>query len=222
MKRLAAIVVGIVPLLAFAQGPERLKDQAAALLKADQDNPPSKEGVLFAGNENVANWDVRRDFGQYRTIRRGLAGATIADTIFYADQLIVPFKPSTIILDPEEGSVTPDALAGDFTKFVAKIHKELPKTMIVVLSVRAVSMSVDAARQANEKLKAIVAQDRGIRFADLESLAGPDGKPDPSLMVDGKPLLNKLGYQILAQTIRKEVQRAEARYWRGYDPVDGQ
>jgi hypothetical protein len=211
MKRLAAIFLGLVPLLASAQSPERLKNQVARMLKDDVDNPPSTEGVLFAGSDTVAGWDVRHYFGQYRTIRRAIPGATIADTTYYADQLIVPFKPSTIVLEIGDSEMT-----ADFTKFVARIHTALPKTMIVVMS------ALDAAPASNEKLKAIAAQDKGIRYVDLEDLAGPDGKPDPALLADGKHQLNKLGYDLVSQTVRKEIQKAEARYWRGYDPATGQ
>ncbi len=223
MKWLVAAVVGFVPVLATAQtptvqGPDRLRPQVEQMLQADKDNPPSTEGVLFAGDDVVAGWDLRHYFGRYRTTRRGLAGATVADATYFADKLIIPFKPSTILLEIGD---TQQAVPATVGAFIAKIHGALPKTMIVVMS------GLGAPRETNEQLKALAAADKGLRYVNLDDLAGPDGKPDPALLLDGKladgkHALNKLGYDLLSQVVLKEIQKAEARYWRGYDPVDGQ
>lgn len=225
-------VAGLLPASVFAQngaGPERLKDKVAQMLKADADNPPPTEGVLFAGDDTIAGWDVRHAFGQYRTVNRGLPGATFADVAFYAGELIVPLKPSTIVIEAGVNDLltgqSPDAIAADFGALAAKIHTALPKTMIVLVAARptvARSVSLGAIGVLNIQLQVIASKDKGIRFVSLDDLLLPTGEPDPSLLAGDHETLNKLGYDMLFQSVRKELTKAEAKYWRGYDPVDGQ
>jgi hypothetical protein len=147
------VVACLLAATAFAQSPDRLKGKVAAMLKADQDNLPSSEGVLFVGGAEVEKWDVHHFFSQYRTINRGMAGSRIADAAAFADQLIVPLKPSTIVV-----WVSPDENAADFSKFIAKIHTSLPKTQLVLVAL-----------PPNPKVREIADQDKGIKSVDLES-----------------------------------------------------
>lgn len=227
--KLAALVLCLLPLLLPAQttrSPERLKGAVAQMLKEDDDNPPSSEGVLFAGGDTIAGWDVRHSFGRYRTVRRGIPGGTLADSAFYADQLIVPLKPSTIVVESGDTAfalgMSSDAIVSEFKRFIAKIHETLPKTRLVVLPVRpdaSNTASPAAAKTVNDAIAAAAAGDKLILFADLDQIQSVDGKPDPSTLADGKMQLNKLGYQLLTQCSMKELLRSESRYWSGTDPM---
>ncbi|HYA17416.1 MAG TPA: hypothetical protein VEF06_08115 [Bryobacteraceae bacterium] len=186
MKSLA---VFLIALTALAQSPDRLKAKVAAMLKADQDNPPTAEGVLFVGGGPVEGWDLRRYFGAYRTANRGISGSRISDATYYADQIIVPFKPSTIVV-----CLTDDDTIDAFTKFVAKIHQSLPKSLIVVM--------MDKPGPMNDRLDQIAGQDKLVRPADLL---------DPVK-----------DYDLVSPMLKLVIQKAETRYWRGFDPVPGQ
>jgi hypothetical protein len=182
-------VLTCVALTAFAQSPAALKAKVAALLKADQDNPPTSEGVMFVGGGPVEGWDLRHYFGAYRTANRGISGFHISDATLYADQLIVPFKPSTIVVCLSDG----DTIDG-FAKFVAKIHQSLPKSLIVVMA--------DKPGPINDKLDQLGKEDKLVRPADLS---------DPVK-----------DYDLVSPMLKLVIQRAETRYWRGFDPVSGQ
>ena len=106
------VALSLVALSALAQSPAALKAKVAAMLKADQDNPPTSEGVMFVGGGPVEGWDLRHYFGAWRTANRGIPDAHISDFTTYADQLIVPFKPSTIVVCLTDG----DTIDG-FAKF---------------------------------------------------------------------------------------------------------
>lgn len=221
---LAALAVSALP--AQTRPPERLNDKVAQLLKEDEDNPPSSEAVLFAGGDTVANWDTRRSFGRYRTVRRGLPGGTLADCTYFADKLIAPLKPSSIVIESGDTGLSlgmsADQLIAEFRAFTAKVHQLLPKTRFVALAVRpdpSKPETTAVAKAVNDEIAAIASSDRFVLYVDNEQTSGPDGKPDPGLLEDGKMRLNKLGYQLLSQGALKELVRSESRYWNGTDPM---
>ncbi len=226
----------LIPLLfsitpAFGQAPPaRLKAATAELLKKDAESLPSSAGVMFVGGSAAAQWDLRHYFPQYRTVNRGLDGALISDLTLYAEQLIVPLKPSTIIFFGGDRDVAagikPVAIVAEFGKFATKIHQTLPKTQIVVLSVRPVAARAESlalVQTTNEKLKAFIEQDKQVRFVDLNDLlVNPDGKPAADLQTADLKNLTKDGYDLISQVVRIAIKGAEERYWRGYNPPKGQ
>ena len=217
------ILAGLLILTSAASAqtsPARLKNAVSALLKQDAETLPSSEGVLFVGNSLVARWDLRHYFPQYRTVNRGIEGAILSDATFYADQLIVPLKPSTIVFYPGENG------AAELSRFLVKVHKSLPKSQILVLSIRPADAREDSLKlvhAANEKLKAIAEQDKQVRFVDLdELLLTPDGKPATDLLGEDQQTLSKDGYDLVSQVVRIAVKGAEERYWRGFNAPRGQ
>ena len=219
--------MGSVPAQIPAQ---RLKAAVADVLKRDVDNPPSNEGILFVGGAAVAGWDLRRSFPQYRTVNRGVPGSSISDAIAFADQLIIPFRPSTIVFYSGETDATTAAGAAkagqDFTKFLDRIHKTLPKSQIIVLSVKPTSTkpeSLQLTQDANEKLKAAAEADKQVRYVDVNDvLINPDGKLALDLFAPDQKLLSADGYSLASQMVRGAIKGAEERYWRGYNPPRGQ
>ncbi len=203
--------------------PERWKDRVERMLAQDGTNPPPKEGVLFAGSATIAGWDVKHYFPEYKTINRGIGGSMISETTYYADRLIVPFQPSTIVFysgdnDTAYGMPT-DMIADQFREFLAKMHAALPNTGIVVLSIRPsiARLAVwDAVVAANDRMKAIVAKDKLAQFVDLTPLLlGKDGQPRRELLGPDSHHLNREGFDLVSPVVSRAVAASEARYWRG-------
>jgi len=210
--------------------PARLQNQVAQMLARDAENPPSSQGVIFAGSSTIARWDLKHYFAQYRTLNRGIDDSLVSDVAFYADRLIVPFKPSTIVLYAGDNDIaygmTPDMVATDFGALVAKIHAALPKSEILILSLRptiARATVWEAVKAANDKLAAMVAGDPKLRFVDLtDLLLTPDGKSARDLLADDLQHLNDDGFSLVSNVVKRAVQQSEGRYWRGYNGPPGQ
>lgn len=233
-RRFSASLLISGSLIVFpAQGqnqPARLKAAVADVLRRDAENLPSSEGIMFVGGSTVAGWDLRRYFPQYRTVNRGVEGALISDATFYADQLIAPLKPSTIVFysgDSDAVNAAGVARAGvELGKFLGKVHQLLPKSQIVVVSVRpgaANAAALQLVHEANEKFKAVAEADKQARFVDAnEVLINPDGKPALDLLGNDRKILSSDGYSLVSQMVRGAIKGAEERYWRGYNPPKGQ
>lgn len=203
--------------------PERWRSRVEQMLRRDEQNPPKKEAVMFVGSATIAGWDLKRYFPGLETINRGIGASLISEATYYADRLIVPFKPSTIVFysgdnDTAYGMPT-EMIAGDFRKFVAKIHSALPDTQMVVLPIRpsVARLAVwDAVRAANEQLRAICAADPGLQFVDWTPLLlTPDGKPRSELLGEDRHHLNKDGFELVSPVVAKAISAAEARSGHG-------
>jgi lysophospholipase L1-like esterase len=110
-------------------------------------------------------------------------------------------------------------IASNFREFVAQIHKALPNTQMVVISIRPsiARLAVwDAVVAANKQLKAIAARDKKLQFVDLTPLLlTADGQPRAELLGPDHHHLNTDGFDLVSPVVKKAVEEAEVRYWRG-------
>jgi GDSL-like Lipase/Acylhydrolase family len=204
--------------------PERWKSRVEQMLRQDAQNPPKKEAVMFVGSATIAGWDIKHYFPEFETINRGIGGSMISESTYYADQLITPFKPSTIVFYSGDNDtaygVPTQMIADDFRKFVAKIHSALPETQMVVIAIRPsiARLAVwDAVRAANEQLRAICAEDSKLQFVDLTPmLLTADGQPRHELLREDLHHLNKDGFDLVSPVVDKAVKTAERRYGQGH------
>jgi hypothetical protein len=189
--------------------PERWQSRVDQMLKQDAQNPPKKNAVMFVGSATIAGWDVKHYFPQFETINRGIGNSLISDATYFADQLVIPFRPSTIVFysgdnDTAYGMPT-EMIADDFRKFVAKIYSALPDTQMVVIAIRPsiARLAVwGAVRAANEQLRAICSADSKLQFVDLTAmLLTADGQPRRELLREDLHHLNKDGFDLISPVV---------------------
>jgi len=117
----------------------RWEKEIAAYEAADTINRPPKGGILFVGSSTIRLWKtLEQDFPKHKVINRGFGGCEIADVTYYADRIVVPYEPKQIFLraggnDIHNGRLPPE-VAGDFVAFVKKVHRRLPNTEIIFIS----------------------------------------------------------------------------------------
>jgi lysophospholipase L1-like esterase len=203
--------------------PERLKQRVSEFQKADMTQFPPPEAVLFVGSATIAGWDIPHYFPEYTTIKRGLGGSMTSETTYWADDLVIKYKPSTVVFysgdnDAGEG-MTADQIASDVAAFTAKIHAALPDTQIVIFSIRPSIARWPVHRvvfDANRRVQEFAASKPWIRFVDMTPLLlGPDGEPRPELLVDDLHHLNKAGFDLVTAKIKPAIAEAEKAYQAG-------
>ena len=206
--------------LAQPTPPGRWPGSIIEMLREMEKETPPQEAVLFAGSATIAIWPTERNFPEYTTIRRGFGGSQISDSTFFADRLIVPCKPSTIVMYAGDNDVfggkSPYLTALAFEEFVWKIHFELPNTQIVYVSIRP-SISrwefVDRFREANKLIQEVLAKYDFVSYVDIDSITiGADGKPRKDFFSEDDLHLSDKGYDAWSEAIRPVLAKAEARY----------
>lgn len=189
---------------------QRYEKQILAFEAADKIKPPPQNAVLFTGASNIVGWKtLAEDFPGLPVINRGLGGSHIADCVFYADRIVIPYKPRVIVFRTGGNDInagkTPEQVAADFQAFAEKVHAKLPDTRIAYWSMTPSVKRVatwDREKKGNELIKAYIASGKNMVYIDsAEATLGADGKPRPEWFTDGLHF-NREAYRMFAKIIR--------------------
>lgn len=199
----------------LAAAPEYWAKDIAALTAHDATNPPPAGGVVFVGSSSIRLWKtLAGDFPHVATINRGFGGSELADSVFYADRIVLPYQPRLVVLfagtnDLWKGK-TPETVLADFQAFHAKLHAALPATRLIYLSITLAPSRArihDAMRTANRLIAADCATDPRCTFVDINPpMLGASGGARPELFVDDQLHLNRDGYAIWAKVLAPYLQ----------------
>ena len=105
---------------------------------ADRRNPPPQGAILFTGASGIRRWGtLAGDFPGLTVINRGFGGSTVADSVHFAERIVIPYRPKTIVLQAGgndiNGGKSPEEVLADLKTFVAKVRAKLPEVRIVYL-----------------------------------------------------------------------------------------
>jgi|GEM_PF-1160171 len=94
---LAAFLVLLLASRSHAADPspsERWRKGIERFENADKKNPPPPHAVLFIGSSSIVLWKtLAQDFPEAKVINRGFGGSRIVDSAYYADRIVIPYKP---------------------------------------------------------------------------------------------------------------------------------
>ena len=132
---------------------QRWESDIAAFEAADKKSPPPQGAVLFIGSSSIRIWKtLATDFPDQKTINRGFGGSELADSVYYADRIVIPYKPRLIVLFAGTNDINagkrPETVFADFKAFVAKVRAGLPNTRIAYLSISPAPIPLVASREA--------------------------------------------------------------------------
>ena len=197
------------------QVPRRWQKAIIAFETADKANPPPTGAVLFIGSSTIVRWKtLAQDFPEHRVINRGFGGSEIADSVFYADRIVIPYRPRLIVLraggnDIQAGK-TPEQVAADFRAFVEKVRAKLPDVRIAYMTINATPSrwaNVEREKKANQLIKEYIASGKNLDYIDtFAATLGADGKPREELFVKDRLHFNEEGYKILASIVRSHLK----------------
>ncbi|HUW60453.1 MAG TPA: GDSL-type esterase/lipase family protein [Candidatus Bathyarchaeia archaeon] len=163
---------------------------------------PAKGGAVFAGSSTMVLWDLPRFFPNVHTVNCGFGGSHMRDSVYYADRIIVPLAPKTIVVYAGDNDIAhglgAEDVADDFKKFANHIHKVLPETRILYLSIKpslARWAKWPIMDRANKLIEEFTRTDKRLEFVDMtETSLGPDGKPRAEFLQKDGLHLNDEGY----------------------------
>ena len=200
---------------------ERLHESAKAHLdrwdraiarfeEEDSINPPPKDAILFVGDSSIKLWNTEKWFPDLPTINRGFGGR-ITDLLYYADRIIIPYEPSTIVLNIGGYEIivagkSPEMVLADLKALLIKIRQALPQTRIIVLSIRPESQRWEywpTYQEANDLISNLCETQQNIYFADVaEVMFDETGELRKDVfLVDGSRL-NETGYELWTPVVR--------------------
>ncbi len=176
-----------------------------AFLEADKKEFPPKNAVLLIGSSSFRMWtNSAQAFPKFKTINRGFGGTEFEDAIYYAKDIVLPYKPKLILVYEGDNDIASgksvEQVFKDYKTFVALVHKSLPKTRIAFVSIKPSPSREnlwDKFRQLNALVKAETEKDKRLGFVDIwnQMLTG-DGKARDELYLEDRLHMKPAGYEI--------------------------
>ncbi len=184
-----------------------------AFEKQDQTKLPPQNAILFTGSSSIVAWKLPKSFPMLDTINRGFGGSQLADAIHFAPRIVTKHKPRVVVLYAGDNDIAsgraPEQVAADFREFVRVVHKELPKTKIVFLSIKpsiARWKLWDKMGQANKLIAEQCAKDERLIYLDVgPPMLDAAGKPKPELFAADGLHLSEKGYELWASLLKPQL-----------------
>jgi lysophospholipase L1-like esterase len=197
--------------------PSRFEKDIKAFEADDVVSPPTKGAVLFVGSSTMRYWDTAKAFPNLTTIKRGFGGSHVSDNIYFADRIIVPYKPKLIVFYAGDADVasdkTADQIFSDFKTFISMIHAKLPGTPMVIIGIKpspAHWKQIEAIRKTNALVGGYVGNDRLVRFIDVsDRLIGADGRPQAEFYAENGLNLSESGYAVWTSAVRALIEDSQ-------------
>ena len=103
----------------------------------DAERMPPPGGILFVGSSSIVGWKLEECFPDLPVINRGFGGSHVADSLHFAERIILPYRPKIVVLYAGDNDVaagkSPQRVLDDFQRLVQKVHDALPNTRILFI-----------------------------------------------------------------------------------------
>lgn len=216
---IASVLVVVLAFLTSLRADEakvnRFEKDIQTYEAADKANPPPQGAILFTGASGIRRWkNLAEDFSGLTVINRGFGGSTVADSVHFAERIVIPYRPKTVVLQAGgndlNGGKTPEEVLADLKAFVEKVRAKLPDVKIVYLGIGpspARWAQRERQQQANGLIREFLATQKNTAFVGIwDELLGSDGQPRQELYVEDRLHSTDEGYKLRAKVIRPFIE----------------
>ena len=190
------------------------ENEIKAYETADMKALPPEGAIEFIGASGIRMWkSLPQDFPDCKVFNRGFGGSQMADSVYYADRIVIPYKPKLIIIQAGGNDInagkSPQQVLADFKAFVDKVRAALPDVRIAFLGLNpspARWAQREKQQKANQLVKDYIAAGKNLDFIEFwDVLLGPDGTPRADLFIPDRLHNNAAGYKIRADVVRPHL-----------------
>lgn len=195
-------------------GPDKWKKAIAKILKRHKTTQQGR--VLFIGSSSIRMWtSLQKDMKKLSVINQGFGGSTVNDSLYYADQLIIPYAPKAIVFYAGTNDIafgySPGMVYSRTKEFFKYIHNRLPDTEIYYIAQTRQPKRArfwNKMQKLNAKVKAYAGKDPLVTYIDTTSTVSNISKSKRSqyFLRDGLHF-NKKGYKAWSAKIRQVLYR---------------
>jgi lysophospholipase L1-like esterase len=221
LRKIALVFVLLTGLQVFASAQNNYQrshlweKEITAFALADKKDFPKKGKVLFVGSSSIRGWrTLQKDFPSIYTINRGFGGSHLEDVNFYAPQIVFPYKPDLIVLYAGENDIVAgksiETVFNDFKVFASLVRKKLPKSRLIVVSLKPSPARREFApkfKELNSLLKTETEKDEHLLFVDVWTpMSDGKGEPKEDIFLGDKLHMNAKGYEIWRETLFPKIK----------------
>lgn len=196
------------------KGPSKFSGEVAAI---ESRSSKTEQGrVLFVGSSSIRKWTtLQSDMAPLQVQNHGFGGSTVNDCVYYANRLIVPYKPEAIVFYAGTNDIafgySPAVVYARTLDFISYIHKALPGTPIYYIEqTRQPKRNKywKKMKSLNSKMKKYAKSDPLVTYIDTrKALNTKKDKARKQYFVKDKLHFNSKGYTVWTSAIRPVLYR---------------
>lgn len=199
--------------------PERFENAIKQFELSDSILVPPTGAIVCVGSSSMRGWhsNIKEDLTPLTVIPRGFGGSNMNDALYYADRIVLNYKPRAILIyegdnDIAQG-ISPEVIKDTFMAFAGKIRKELPKCRIYFISIKPSisrwSMWPDMT-EANQLIAKECKKNKRLKFIDVGSgMLDDTGKPQKEIFKEDMLHMKREGYLIWKDAVRPVLMKKE-------------
>ncbi len=194
----------------FAQQ-HAFEKEIAKFRQQDQAAMPKAGQILFVGSSSFRKWDsVQSYFPDFHILNRGFGGSTLKDVIYYADDIIFPYRPKQIVIycgenDLVEPNVDAAVVADRFKVLFDLIRKHDPEVPVLFIAIKpspSRRMHRESVEAANASIRYFLSLQKKASFVDVyHPMLEPNGRAKSEIFNSDSLHMNAKGYQIWKKEI---------------------
>ena len=208
----------IAPRLYGKTHPKPFEPEIRNFVMKDRLSPPPADGVLFIGSSSIRKWNtLKKDFPELSIIHRGFGGSTSEEALMYMDQIVLPYKPATIVYYEGDNDIPrgypAEKIRGNVKRFIDRVLEQRSDTRIYILSPKP---SINRMNfwpkyvEAQKALQDLAGEYPNVTYIDVSSpMFNPDGKLNTKIFVSDGIHMNADGYKIWTRVIRDSLRTGE-------------
>jgi len=186
--------------------------------RMDRENPPPQNAILFIGDSNIRLWTMlEEDMDGLTVINRGFGGSQSGDLPLYADRIILPYRPKTIVVgsgnNDVNAGVATDITVSNYHELIILVHEALPETRMFLLSTKpspGAPEKIPIKGALNPEIEKIAAQYDFVEYINVfDPLYDKDGHLSDDLYIYDRGHLNENGYAIWTPIIKEQILKNE-------------
>lgn len=210
-------LAGFSPLPARgAETPDRWEETIRRSEQSDREKFPEPGVIVFIGSSSIRAWEtLQEDLAPLKVLNRGFGGSEIRNSVKYAPRIVIPYKPSRVLLYAGDndiaGGKSAETVLADFKEFTGAIHAALPEVPVYFISIKpslARWKLWPEMKRANRLVESYCGEARGVEYIDAASaMLGEDGTPRKDIFVEDGLHLNAAGYKIWTAIIKPQLEK---------------
>ena len=176
---------------------------------------PSDSCILFVGSSSIRKWnDLEIVFSPLPVVNRGFGGSTFPELIYYADELIFSYNPSTILIyegDNDQYFLKPREILECACYLEELIHSRLPNSKLYFLSVKPSPTRRDKIKnsiETNKYLELLTEAKENTYYINVwDFMFDEYSKIRGDLFLKDSLHLNDKGYEIWYEIISEQLKK---------------
>lgn len=165
--------------------PARWEKAIAEFEAKDKEHPVAPGGILFLGSSSIRMWELEKWFPGLPVLNRGFGGSEIADSLYFVDRVVLPYRPATIVFYAGDNDIArnkpAETVTADFRNLAAKVWEKLPETRILFIGIKPSTARWNIypeMKKVNEAVRQMAETEPRLVLVDVERvMLGEDGLP---------------------------------------------